>query len=114
MCIRDSGYRQVQRIITMLLAFGEKNPGMTRVLIGDALVNEDEKLQLRINQLCDRIEMTLKQILKISVAVSGRKVMPEAQANLLICYAVSYTHLDVYKRQELYSRKLGLTVPRLY
>ncbi len=82
------GFRQIQRIITMLFAFGEKNPGMTRVLIGDALVNEDEKLQLRINQLYDRIEVTLKQSLKISVATSGKKVMPEAQANLLICYVI--------------------------
>jgi len=38
----------------MLLAFAEKNPGMTRVLIGDALVTEDDRLQDRINQLIDR------------------------------------------------------------
>ena len=35
----------------MLLGFAQKNPGMTRVLIGDALVNENERLQARINQL---------------------------------------------------------------
>ena len=40
----------------MLLRFAEKNPGMTRVLIGDALVNEDERLQARINQFIDRLE----------------------------------------------------------
>lgn len=98
------GIRQVQRIITMLLAFAEKNPGMVRVLIGDALVNEDEKLQLRINQLHDRIEATIKQILKITVAVSGRKVMPEAQANLIICYVIGRWHQSAksgFKRKPL-------------
>ena len=82
------GLRQVQRIITMLLVFAEKNPGMTRVLIGDALVNEDEKLQLRINQLYDRIEVTLKQSLRIAVAETEQKGDAEAQANLMICYVI--------------------------
>ncbi|MGB4812852.1 MAG: nucleoid occlusion factor SlmA [Methylophilaceae bacterium] len=98
------GMRQVQRIITMLLAFGEKNPGMTRVLIGDVLVNEDEKLQLRINQLHDRIEVTIKQILKITVAESGKKIMPEAQANLIVCYIVGRWHQSAksgFKRKPL-------------
>jgi len=82
------GLRQVQRIITMLLVFAEKNPGMTRVLIGDALVNEDEKLQLRINQLYDRIEVTLKQSLRIAETQTGNQGSAEAQANLIICYVI--------------------------
>lgn len=82
------GLRQVQRIITMLLVFAEKNPGMTRVLIGDALVNEDEKLQLRINQLYDRIEVTLKQSLRIAETQTGSQGHAEAQANLIVCYVI--------------------------
>ncbi len=82
------GLRQVHRIITMLLLFAEKNPGMTRVLIGDALVNEEEKLQLRINQLYDRIEVTLKQSLRIAETQSGKQGNAEAQANLIICYVI--------------------------
>ncbi len=82
------GLRQIQRIVTMLLVFSEKNPGMTRVLIGDALVNEDEKLQLRINQLYDRIEVTLKQSLRIAEMQTGHKTDAEAQANLMICYII--------------------------
>lgn len=82
------GLRQIQRTITMLLAFAEKNPGMTRVLIGDALVNEDEKLQVRINQLYDRIEVTLKQSLRIAETQSGIKGDAEAQANLIVCYII--------------------------
>lgn len=82
------GLRQIQRTITMLLVFSEKNPGMTRVLIGDALVNEDDKLQLRINQLYDRIEITLKQSLRIAETQTGHKTDAEAQANLIICYII--------------------------
>ncbi len=82
------GLRQIQRTISMLLNFAEKNPGMTRVLIGDALVNEDDKLQVRINQLYDRIEVTLKQSLRIAETQSGIKGEPEAQANLIICYVI--------------------------
>ena len=86
------GAKQVQLIVNMLLKFAEKNPGMTRVLIGDALVNEEEHLQTRINQLYDRLEVSLKQSLKIAVAGSGKKIMPEAQANLLICYVIGRWH----------------------
>jgi TetR/AcrR family transcriptional regulator len=82
------GLRQTQRTVTMLLAFAEKNPGMTRVLIGDALVNEDEKLQVRINQLYDRVEATLKQSLRIAETQSGSKNDAEAQANLIVCYII--------------------------
>ena len=86
------GAKQVQLIVTMLLKFAEKNPGMTRVLIGDALVNEEEHLQTRINQLYDRLEASLKQSLKIAVADSGKKIMPEAQANLMMCYVIGRWH----------------------
>lgn len=82
------GLKQVRRILTIMLLFAEKNPGMTRVLIGDALVNEDERLQTRINQLFDRVESTLKQSLRIAETQTGRKLNPEAQANLLICFVI--------------------------
>jgi len=107
------GNKQVQRIVTMLLAFAEKNPGMTRVLIGDALVNEDEKLQIRINQLFDRLEVSLKQSLKIAVAESGKQIMPEAQANLMLCYVVGRWHQYVksgFKRKPTEFLQLQLSL----
>ena len=64
---QENGLAQVQAIGGMLLSFAERNPGMTRVLIGDALVNEDERLQLRMNQFVDRVELALKQALRIAV-----------------------------------------------
>ncbi|MEO8631035.1 MAG: nucleoid occlusion factor SlmA [Betaproteobacteria bacterium] len=87
---QHSGLAQTEAILLMLLGFAKKNPGMTRVLIGDALVNENERLQLRINQLHDRLETTLKQCLRFAAT---QKEIPEAidaaaHANLLLCYVV--------------------------
>jgi TetR/AcrR family transcriptional regulator len=88
----QDGLKQVRRILTVMLLFAEKNPGMTRVLTGDALVNENERLQLRINQLFDRIESTLKQSLRIAETQSNRKFDPESQANLLLCFVIGRWH----------------------
>jgi len=63
----QSGLRQTEAIVSMLLGFAQKNRGMTRVLIGDALVTEDEALQARINQIHDRIEAALKQALRFAM-----------------------------------------------
>jgi TetR/AcrR family transcriptional regulator len=85
-----SGLKQAECIVAMLLGFAQKNRGMTRVLTGDALVNEDERLQTRINQFLDRIETTLKQALRI--AVTQNELPPDAdvgaQANVLLCYVI--------------------------
>ncbi len=86
------GLKQVRRILTVLLLFAEKNSGMTRVLIGDALVNENERLQIRINQLYDRVESTLKQSLRIAETQHNRKFDPESQANLLLCFVIGRWH----------------------
>ncbi len=86
------GTAQVRRTVGVLLMFAEKNPGMTRVLIGDALVNENETLQQRVNQMLDRLEITIKQSLKIAVTDTGKKILPEAQANLIMCFVIGRWH----------------------
>lgn len=86
----SDGMQQAEQIIAMLLRFAQKNRGMTRVLIGDALVNENERLQTRINQLLDRVETTLKQSLRIA-ATQGSPAPDadaSAQANLMLCYVI--------------------------
>jgi TetR/AcrR family transcriptional regulator len=85
-----SGIKQVEEIVTMLLSFAQKNRGMTRVLIGDALMNENERLQQRINQLMDRIEATLKQSLRMAATQGemGESADVAAHANLLVCYVI--------------------------
>lgn len=84
----QDGLKQVENILAMLLGFAKKNRGMTRVLIGDALVNEDERLQQRINQFLDRIETTLKQSLRIAITQGQLDTNADfgAHANLLLCY----------------------------
>ncbi len=85
-----SGIKQIEAIVALLLNFAQKNRGMTRVLIGDALVNEDERLQQRINQLLDRIEATLKQSLRMAATQGelGDVVDIGAYANLLLCHVI--------------------------
>ena len=85
-----SGLRQAEGIVAMLLGFAQKNRGMTRVLIGDALVNENERLQARINQFLDRVETTLKQALRIAVTQGelDADIDVGAQANVLLCYVI--------------------------
>lgn len=89
-----SGVRQLEAIISVLLAFAQKNRGMTRVLIGDALVNEDERLQARINQLHDRLEAALKQALRFGVTQQevAAEVDITAQANLLMSFVTGRWH----------------------
>lgn len=81
---------QIEAILNMLLNFAAKNPGMTRVLIGDALVNENERLQKRINQLHDRIEAQLRQCLRFCGDKQAELSVP--LANLLQCMVVGRWH----------------------
>lgn len=65
---------QCEKILGLVLAFAEKNPGMTRIMLGDALIGENERLRQRIGQFYDRIDTQLKQIIregKLSGALPG-------------------------------------------
>ncbi|MDO5102932.1 MAG: nucleoid occlusion factor SlmA [Lautropia sp.] len=86
----ENALDQVQQVLNLLLTFAERNPGMTRVLVGDALINEDDRLQLRINQLVDRLELSLKQCYRQAIAQGG---LPEqtdagARADLALSYVL--------------------------
>jgi len=85
-----NGMKQTEAVVALLLRFSQKNRGMTRVLIGDALVNENERLQLRINQFLDRIEATLKQALRIAITQNELAADTDvgAYANLLVCFVI--------------------------
>lgn len=85
-----SGLKQVRAIVTMLLDFAQTNRGMTRVLVGDALVHENERLQERMNQLVDRIEASVKQSFR--VAISEQELPADfdagARANLVVAFVL--------------------------
>jgi TetR/AcrR family transcriptional regulator len=90
--------RQAPRLVETLLAFAETNPGMVRVLTGEALVGEHERLQARINQFFDRFEATLKQSLKLAAAheagqnAAGAGGDPAAHAAALTRYSIGCLH----------------------
>jgi TetR/AcrR family transcriptional regulator len=89
-----SGLRQIDAIVGVLLAFAQKNKGMTRVLIGDALVHEDERLQARINQLHDRLEAALKQAARFGVTQNelAAEIDVAACANAILSFVVGRWH----------------------
>ncbi|MEK7875342.1 MAG: nucleoid occlusion factor SlmA, partial [Pseudomonadota bacterium] len=89
-----NGLKQLEAITAMLLGFAQKNRGMTRVLIGDALVHENERLQLRINQLHDRLEATFKQALRFAVSQNELPALPDAaaRANLIMSFVTGRWH----------------------
>ena len=89
---RDADARvQVQKVLAVLLQFGEKNPGMTRVMVGDALVFENDRLTARMNQFFERIESQLRQSLRQIAEAAGSQtptVDAQAQASALTAFAI--------------------------
>jgi len=87
---------QAQKMLTVLLQFAEKNPGMARVMVGDALVFENERLLARMNQFFDRFESQLRQSLRGMADASGSAtptVDANAQASVLKAFAVGRLQL---------------------
>ena len=85
------GRVQCEKLIEMLLAFAEKNPGMVRVMTGDALVGEHERLQARMNQFFERFESQLRQSLRAAAEAAGSvtpTVDANAQASVLTAFAI--------------------------
>jgi TetR/AcrR family transcriptional regulator len=81
----------VARMLAVLLQFGEKNPGMARVMVGDALVFEHERLNARMNQFFDRLESQFRQGLRAAAEQAGSStptVDANAQASVLLCFAI--------------------------
>lgn len=87
--------RQAGIMVTMVLQFAEKNPGMTRVMVGDALVFENARLQQRMNQFFDKIEAMLRQSLRPVVEGSGTdtpSVDAQVMASALTAFLVGRLH----------------------
>ena len=86
-----AGQLRAQKIVVVLLQFGERNPGMTRVMVGDALVYENDRLVLRMNQFFDRIESALRQVLRAAAEAKGSTtptVDANAQASVLVSFII--------------------------
>jgi TetR/AcrR family transcriptional regulator len=86
-----AGVRHAGKVVTMLIQFAEKNPGMTRVMVGDALVFENERLLARMNQFFDKIESVLKQSLRGNALQNGSAtptVDAQVSASVLTAFLV--------------------------
>lgn len=96
------GERQAAKIVTMVIQFAEKNPGLARVMVGDALVLEHERLQQRINQLFDRLESLLRQCCRRAAAAAGGQDAPtvHAQVRAAILTAFLIGRLQRYVRSD--------------
>ncbi len=90
---------QAQRIVAVLLQFAEKNPGMARVMVGDALVFEHERLNARMNQFFDRVESQLRQSLRAAAEAAGSATPTvDAQALASTLVALVLGRLQRYTR----------------
>jgi TetR/AcrR family transcriptional regulator len=78
-----------QLILHLILGFAEKNPGITRILNGDALMGEQDRLRERIAQLFERLETQIKQVLRERKLREGKTLPADESiiANMLICFA---------------------------
>lgn len=79
------GRARAARIVAMVLQFGEKNPGMARVMVGDALVFEHQRLQQRMNQFFDKLDAALRQSLRdgaLADSAEPATLTPDADARV--------------------------------
>jgi TetR/AcrR family transcriptional regulator len=77
---------RLQQILTLVLGFADKNPGMARLLQGGVLTGETERLRVRIAQFYDRIETQLRQILREAEASGGPRLAVNETAQLLLAF----------------------------
>lgn len=88
-----------RKLVVMILQFGEKNPGMARVMVGDALVFENDRLQERMNQFFDKLESSLKQNLRDAAAAAGEATpMADAQVRASVIVAFMVGRLQRFAR----------------
>ncbi len=88
------GFAHAAQLVTMLLQFAEKNPGMTRVMVGDALVFEHDRLQQRMNLFFDKVEAALRQSLRDAAGGADAPAPADVQvlASLLTSFIVGRLH----------------------
>ncbi|MBI2969231.1 MAG: nucleoid occlusion factor SlmA [Gammaproteobacteria bacterium] len=89
-----------ERIVQLLLGFAEKNPGITRILLGDALVGENERLRARVGKFFERIETQIKQILREANLSNGPRAAATIDATANQIMALIEGRLSQFVRSE--------------
>lgn len=95
-----SGTRQCEQMMTLLLAFVEKNPGMARILAGDALAGETDRLRTQVNQVFERLETQLKQVLREAELRDGMRTHIPAVSAANLILATAEGRIRQYVRSE--------------
>jgi len=85
----DASAVKARHMVTVLLQFAQRNPGMARVMVGDALVFENDRLEQRMNQFFERFESSLRQVLR-DQAQSQSSLTPTVEANVQASVLVSF------------------------
>ena len=105
---------QARDIVLALLQFGEKNPGMARVMVGDALVFENERLLTRMNEFFDKIESKLRQCFcSVAEPVGAAKTIADADARASALTALAVGALQRYTRSGFKRRPTAQMEPTL-
>lgn len=115
--VHNASVQNARRVVVVLIQFAEKNPGMARVMVGDALVFENERLQQRMNQFFDKIESTLKQCLRDAAVQSDSPIpMVNAQVQASVLSAFISGRLQRFVRsgyRRLPSEQLDLALTQI-
>ncbi|KEI69724.1 nucleoid occlusion factor SlmA [Endozoicomonas elysicola] len=89
-----------EKILLLLIGFCEKNPGLTRILTGDALAGETERLRQRVTQLFDRLETQLKQALREAEIKEGVRTRMTVSVTANLILAAAEGRIAQYVRSE--------------
>jgi len=92
--------KRCERILLLVLGFAERNPGIARVLLGDALVGENERLRIRVAKFFERIETQLKQILREANLSGGSRASQSIDATANLIMIIIEGHVSEYIRSE--------------
>lgn len=98
--VEPNSIKQCEQVLTLVLAFVERNPGMARILTGDALAGESDRLRQRINQFFERLETQIKQILREAEAKDGLRTATTAGASANLMLAATEGRVRQFVRSE--------------
>jgi TetR/AcrR family transcriptional regulator len=100
--------RQCEQILTLVLAFVERNPGMARILTGDALAGETDRLRTRVHQVFERLETQLRQVLREAELREGLRTQTTAGATANLMMATVEGRIRQFVRSEFRHRPTEL------
>ena len=90
--------QRCEMILNLLLSFSERNPGITRILVGDALIGENERLRQRVSQFFERIETQLRQVLREAVVAETPRLRLSVQGTASLLMSIADGRMSQFVR----------------